>query len=538
MDREEALAAPFSNAERKAQGMYFTPAPLVADVLQRALERMGSMPLGAVVDPACGAGAFLAAAAARLPGTPLFGLELSEDALGVCQTRVPGATLHPGDALRGGFERLLAGLPQTGAQLWIGNPPYNGTSPLLANKPAYAALLGKFRLGQALPPGTSLRDDYVFFLLLAAQALADREGVLAFVTPSTLLDAFLYAPVRAFLLQTLELTDVLDLGPGIFHATRVKTCVTLWRSSRSRRGVPRFESGGQVEPLEPKAPAFSLRPRAEAAEALDRRWRENGEPLPTLLRAHFPGLKTRFDELLVDDDAEVLLARMDAFLKSRDLVAFAGAHGLPEALLPKLRALHQAYRGPAAADGARIRRHFRYAGARHRGGLPDSARAFCYLDRALIPRGDHRLQGRYDPHLGAVKLVFNTRELPLAALLLEEAGTVHAHRHARFAPLEIPERVWSEGVGRVRRTPEHPLGPLVPNLSLRGRELARALGGPRALFAALARFINSPDVQEVWAPAFGTTCELPIPLDPVTLGQASHPPAPRPLRPGSAGGSR
>jgi hypothetical protein len=164
-------------------------------------------------------------------------------------------------------------------------------------------------------------------------------------------------------------------------------------------------------------------------------------------------------------------------------------------------------------DNTHVRPFFRYAGARHRGSLPPEARAFCYLDRRLIPRGDHRLRGPYDPHVGAVKLLFNVRELPLSAALLEEEGCVHDHRHARFAPLYVPRRVRDEGLLVTRTaTTEEELGPLVPNLSPRGLAWAERLGGPLAAFRELVRFLNGPEVQHVWAPAYGASRVVPVPL--------------------------
>jgi hypothetical protein len=68
-----------------------------------------------------------------------------------------------------------------------------------------------------------------------------------------------------------------------------------------------------------KEPHFRLRlPSAEAA-ALDAEWRANGQPLETLVPISFPGLKTRFDELLVDDDRERLFERITALSRAKDL---------------------------------------------------------------------------------------------------------------------------------------------------------------------------------------------------------------------------
>jgi hypothetical protein len=488
--------------------VYLTPADLVETALDLSLPHLQSGPL-TVVDPSCGDGGFLAAASARLPAARLFGLELSASLARQARARVPRAHVFVGDGLREGWAALEAALPQTGVELWLGNPPYNGTSPLLTDPEAYKTLLGRVGLEEPLPRGTSLRDDFAFFLLLASAHLRHRRGVLAWVTSATLLDAFLYAPLRKRLLDSLALEEVVDLGAG-----------SVWRASGPRRRA-RFRERLPGEGLRfgpqttfvPQGPEWTLRPTSPEAAALDTAWRARGEPLDRLLPIQCTGLKTRFDELLVDADPEALFERVDAFLTTPQgrLARFARAHGLSENLLPKLEALRRTKGLPKRAAQASLRPFFRYAGAKHRSSIPTSARVFCYLDRRLIPRGDHRLSGHFDPHLHPVKLVFNLRELPLSAALLEAPGCIPAHRHARFAPLEVPERVWELGKAAGRGVAG--LGPLVPNLSSAGRAWAERLGGPRHAFERIVRFINSPEVQEVWAPAFGRSRALPVPLD-------------------------
>jgi len=510
---------PARSAEaRRIRGEYFTPPPLVEAVLALAVRHIGGGSI-TVVDPACGDGAFLAAAARALPGARLHGLELDPAHADAARRDVAGVRLLVGDALRGGWDDLVRALPDEGEELWLGNPPYNGTSPLLRDAPAYRALRDRLGLDDALPRGTSLRDDYAFFLLLASERLAQRPGVLAWVTSATLLDAFLYAPLRRRLLDRLALREVVDLGAAVFPGTRVRTCITVWRSRRGPAPSPRFRSWApgprplfrtRARPFRIDGPEWSLRPVPAEAERLDARWRATGEPLDMLIPVSCTGLKTRFDELLVDDDAERLVARVDAFLRARDLEVFARAQRMPPPLLPKLQALRGLPGLPSRADPGAVRPFHRWAGARHRAGIPGSARAFCYLDRRLIPRGDHRLVGAFDPHAGDCKLVFNLHELPLAATLLESEGCIPAHRHTRFAPLLVPERVRREGPGAGRSGAS--LGPAVPNLSPRGLAWAARVGGPREAFRRIAVFINSPEVQEVWAPAFGCSRVLPVPL--------------------------
>jgi hypothetical protein len=423
--------------------------------------------------------------------------------------------------LRGDLAALLKELPREAFEVWIGNPPYNGTSPALRDKRLYGSL--QRLLPAELPRGTSLRDDFAFFLLLARARLAGRAGALAFITSASLLDAFLYAPVRRALLDSLGLREVVDLGAGAFEQTRVRTCATVWTSGLPRRAAQfraRATRGAfqpaQVGPpigFSPAAPEWLLRPPSREADRLEREWRSRGEPLSRLLPVTLPGLKTRFDSLLVDEDPRRLTERIRQLLRlpagpSAELRAFAKRWAIPAHCWDKLVALTGA--GPTRFERSRVRPFLRYAGARHRGRIPDSARAWCYLDRQLIPRGDHRFRGPYDPHRCPTKLVFNTRELPLSAAVLTEAGCVHDHRHARFAPLFVPEPIRREGLRAAERSAH---APEVPNLSERGRAWAKRLGGPAAAFQAIADFINSDAVQRIWAPAYGASRELCVPLD-------------------------
>jgi hypothetical protein len=512
-----------TNDERRERGVYYTPPALAGFAVETMARHLPDGPL-AVVDPACGAGSFLASAQMQWPRAHLFGLELSLAAAEECRRRVPGATVLSGDALRGDLDRLLAKVPAQAFELWIGNPPYNGTSPALRDKRLYAVLQ---RLMPAdLPRGTSLRDDYAFFLLLARERLSKKAGALAFITSATLIDAFLYAPVRRALLDALCLREVIELGVGAFEQTRVRTCVTVWTSS-VHRGHARFRARAESGPFRPEqvgpptrfapaAPEWLLRPPSSEADALEGQWRARGEPLSRLLPVSLPGLKTRFDTLLVDDNPRRLTQRIRELLRlppgvSLELRAFAERWAIPPSCWDKLVALTRAVHDEQVRfNRSCIRPFFRYAGARHRGRIPESARAWCYLERHLIPRGDHRFRGTYDPHRCSTKLVFNTRELPLSAAVLTEAGCVHDHRHARFAPLLVPEPIRREGLRAAGRSDG---GPEVPNLSERGRAWAERLGGPAAAYRAIADFINSEAVQRVWAPAYGASRELCVPLD-------------------------
>ncbi len=451
---EEALAAHVSFAEKKARGAFFTPEWLVQRTLDAVAPFVSSRELR-VVDPSCGAGAFLVAAAERWPRAELLGVELNARSAALCRQRLAGtrATIVTGNAL------LDDWLPPRGDafELWVGNPPYNGTSPLLKSPRAWARACAWLPEEVTLQPGTSLREDFVFFLLRASLRLTKTRGALAFITSATLLDAWAHEPVRNALTSRMQLREVHELARGTFARTQVKPCLTVWTTPARGTSVPFKKAVGN-------------------AYALDASWRRRGATVAELVPVTFAGLKTRFDELLVDEDRARLARRVREFLDGRR-VALPGFE-------KKLAAL-RAFAGAARFDEKKLRRFLH----------PSGARAWCYVDRALIPRGDHRFRGDYDPHASRLKLVFNAHELPLHAQVLDEDGCVTMYRHTRFAPEFVPRALLERRYSRTFDADD-----LVPNLT----ELGARWGTPREVFTRIAKHIESNAFQDVWAPAFGT----------------------------------
>lgn len=488
---ETALAAHVSAKERAERGVFFTPRPVVERVIEAIAPFVPAKGPARVIDPACGAGAFLTVAAEKWPKAELFGLELNEESARLCRERVPRAKVIVGDALTRDV------LPEDEVfEVWLGNPPYNGTSPLLRSKDAWATACSWMPSGLSLPRGTSLREDFVFFLLKASLRLQQRRGALAFITSATLLDTFAYAPVREALLSRMQLREVIELPRGTFEGTRVLPCVTCWTTPLGQRAMSFADAQLDGKAFSPSGPEWRLKPPAAEAEALENLWRANGQALTELVPVSFAGLKTRFDELLVDDDRERLEERVAAFVSARDLRKFASKFELTE-FLPKLKELKE-YSVKATFDSKNVRRFLRYRGPNPRG-----ANAWCYVDRELIPRGDHRLRGAFDPHASKLKLAFNVHELPLAAHVFDEPGCVTMYRHSRFAPEFVPRALIADPSAR-----EFDAADLAPNLSERGK----AFGSVREVFELVARHFMSSAFQEIWAPAFGTTRVPTIPL--------------------------
>lgn len=515
---EEALAEGLAPARRRALGAYFTPRAVVERVLD-LLEP--HLPPGAltVVDPACGGGAFLAAAADRWPRATVLGIELAPDVAAAARARLGArATIVDGSALDPVvLQRVRALVPPGSFEVWLGNPPWNGRSAVLQTPTERARL--EALLDEAPAKGQSLRDDFAFFLLVAARHLAGR-GVLALLTPASLLDAYLYAPLRRTLSRALVVREVLELPAGTFRGTKVRGCLTVWTPGsageatfHADQGVVRFTPGGE---------GLRLRPDDEGAARLQREWSAQGLAWDALVPVSLPGLKTRFDELLTASDAQALQDRLTRFLSARSVATWAKGEGLARPLWPKAAALREKLPPGTRVDPANIRVLWRVRGARA------VERAYCYLDRGWIPRGDHRLQGAWDPHVCPTKLVFNARELPLFAHLLESPGCVTAYQHTRFAPLWVPRVVRDGGPAAGRKASAVELRNLVPNLAPRALEL----GDPLEVFRALADFVGTDAVQDVWAPAYGTAQTLPVPWSLFEVAPVEPTPPP-PAMPGA-----
>ncbi len=193
----EALIA---DDDRTARGAWYTPSWLAERLVGLAVDRAGT-----VLDPACGAGAFLLAAADRLVGlgaTPeeivgdlLHGIDIDPLAVAVAEAElwlwsaergvpvVPGGRLWVADALD-------HDLPQ--CDVVVGNPPFLGQlKQATASDPDRRHDLQE-RFGGALGPYTDLAS---LFLLHAVRSVRPG-GRVAMIQPQSLLAARDAGPVR------------------------------------------------------------------------------------------------------------------------------------------------------------------------------------------------------------------------------------------------------------------------------------------------------------------------------------------------------
>ena len=175
------------NADRKQLGSFYTPDDLVAAVVDAVVSpefvaaRAGRTI--SVLDPACGDGRFLVAAAERisaLGGEPeLHGVDIDPLAVDAARRSAPRASIELDDALGRSWS-------SPAHDLVIGNPPF-------LSQMAEATTRG----GASRRGGGPYADAAVEFLALAAELVDPDGGRLAFVLPQSLLASRDAAAIRA-----------------------------------------------------------------------------------------------------------------------------------------------------------------------------------------------------------------------------------------------------------------------------------------------------------------------------------------------------
>lgn len=302
---------------RKRTGSFFTPSALAAQVVERALEVVPEGKLeGAltICDPACGAGAFLLAAARsvlartraargrsdvlwderaerrRIVEHCLAGVDLDPLAVAVTELALwsfvgdpslspsRAGRLHAGDAITGlglaGHGPALAGQPGfdwgaafpdlLGFDVVVGNPPWiayagRATQPIEADRRAFLA-----RRYAAFRGYPTLHAVFVE----RALELAPR-GVVALVVPSPLADLDGYRPLRRVLQSTHEPCEpMLEFGQDAFAEVtqpcfaliaRPRTSAPLVDSSRPFRLIERARHGAAARAVEVPRALLRLR---------------------------------------------------------------------------------------------------------------------------------------------------------------------------------------------------------------------------------------------------------------------------------------
>lgn len=242
----DALAALHESSldagDRVARGSFYTPPALVGWLLDRALPAgaalAASPPVG-VLDPACGAGAFLVPVAQRLldAGLPavdvaarLHGTDLDPVAVGITRLRLRAllGVDVPGVRVADGLAAPAPGdVPADVVDVVVGNPPFGGQLRRRTTRSRDAAR----------GPG-AYTDTAALFLRAALDRVAPG-GTVALVQPLSVLAARDAAPVRRALRARARLTAAWATTTMLFPGARVLTCAVVARADDRDAPAPR-----------------------------------------------------------------------------------------------------------------------------------------------------------------------------------------------------------------------------------------------------------------------------------------------------------
>jgi adenine-specific DNA-methyltransferase len=249
-------------AQVKARGAFYTPATVAAFIARWAIRSEGAR----VLEPACGDGAFMVAAAERLAAlgagdaSRLVGVEKSAEEAAKASALVPAA-----DVRRASFFDVEPGEFGTPFEAVIGNPPYI----------RYHGFTGEDRdkgLARASAQGvqlTRLASSWAHFVVHATSFLAE-DGRLGLVLPAELLVTDYAQPVRAHLLARFASVLVIAFDRMVFEDAQVDA-VLLLASNEGPPGinVVRVMDVAELDALDLGALAAGRQPGARWSTSID-----------------------------------------------------------------------------------------------------------------------------------------------------------------------------------------------------------------------------------------------------------------------------
>lgn len=277
-----------SRKEKKEKGQYYTPPEIVNYILDEVGYVSGAGIIGKnkrLIDPACGSGSFLVAAAKRLVSayknntdqiddpvtvlervqTNLFGFDLNPFACYLAEVNLliqvldlvklahekqqrpkiqrfhiynVDALARPAGSYRFAlFNTLIAEESDQVDQIKSRSPntPYaNGFAFVVANPPYGAKLSDAYKdilRADYVEVFYGRPDTYTFFLKLGIELLA-KKGKLGFITPNTYLMGTNTAALRKELLEAGRIEQIVDLPQGIWSDANVD-CVLIFIAEES-----------------------------------------------------------------------------------------------------------------------------------------------------------------------------------------------------------------------------------------------------------------------------------------------------------------
>lgn len=241
-------ATPAVRDERRVEfGDWQTPDAL-ADAVLRIVSRNGTP--AAVLEPTCGEGSFLAAAAQLFPHATLAGFDISKEYVDRARMRLPvdRSSVHVADFFEVQWERIVSGLDTP--LLVVGNPPWVTNAALggldAENLPVKANF--KRLTGMDAMTGKSNFDISEWMLIRLVEVLRERDFTLAMLCKASVARRVMeYATMRGWNLGG----EVRAIDARLHFAAAVDAVmIQLWqpRTTEARGQWPVFDSLDATEP--------------------------------------------------------------------------------------------------------------------------------------------------------------------------------------------------------------------------------------------------------------------------------------------------
>jgi adenine-specific DNA-methyltransferase len=226
--------------DRRALGQFFTPLSIGRAMAAWLLADQPRL----LLDPACGSGSLLAAAAHERTGTTRFvGIDVDPLAIAMASAN---AALRPVTALELHTRHFLLDDVEEPPDAVICNPPFTRHQQLTGEEKLAIHAGFKRRLGVEISQLASL---HVLFLVRALEVSA-QDARLAFITPAHWLDRNYGRVVKMFLLERAHVEAIVQFPAHqlVFEHAVTTAAVTLIRKSAApgRRSPTRFAHAASI----------------------------------------------------------------------------------------------------------------------------------------------------------------------------------------------------------------------------------------------------------------------------------------------------
>lgn len=316
---------------RRRDGVHYTPRGVAATLVAEAVDVLGRVP-DTVLDPSCGAGAFLLAAADALAAAGVPAREVVERRLVGVEVD-PGAAAVAGAALRAwaaehgaadvGAPRILTGdsrwlgedwpqRPAGGFDLVVGNPPFLSQLSSRTARSAADRERAKDRFGAAFGYA-----DAAALHLAGALDLVASGGVVAMLQPQSFLAARDTTPVRELLAAHADLVALWVGTERVFDAA-VDVCAPILKR--------RTDGAAATDPVRVLADGSTSRASHEVRRPAPRSW------APLLAPVHgLPDLDGTDQQRsgVLGDLATATAGFRDEYYALRDAALQSGPDGAP-----------------------------------------------------------------------------------------------------------------------------------------------------------------------------------------------------------------